>query len=966
MHSDNKSTLLFLLLLISSIQILRARTDEDSAPALFKEVDRQKMQHWVDSVFDAMSYDERIGQVFMVIADPSPDERNMRKMITYMDSIHIGGVLFSKGMPAAQAEITNRMQAASRVPLLVALDGEWGLSMRLTGTTRFPRNMMLGAIDNEELIYEYGREVGRQCREMGIHVNFAPDLDVNSNRSNPVIGTRSFGEDPKAVANKGIAYSRGLESAGILSVAKHFPGHGDTSDDSHEKLPVVKHSRTRLDSIELYPFKRYIEEGLGGIMTAHLHVPALDAVEGRPSSLSEPIVTKLLREEYGFGGLMFTDALAMKGATTNKADNPSVRALQAGNDIVLGTAKPQTDFIAVKQAISEGILNLKDIENKCLKILKYKYVAGLYDRHPIQQKGLEERINTPHAAWLAAKLNAEGLTLLKNDSAFVPFRSKPGQKIAALSLGESASNEFMAMLNKYDSVACFSLPRDAKALQQQKVYADLEKYDLIVCAVHTVRVAESSYLRQLAAKRNVAIVFFTQPYFCSNYSSAISAAKAVLMAYEDTPLSRSYAAQLLFGGTAAGGKLPVGIPKLFPVGTGISTTPTRLGYHEPEEAGIDASKLAAIDTIVEAGLKEHAFPGCQVLVARKGLVIYEKAFGYYDYESRQRVNEESIYDLASVTKTVGALAAVMLEYDAKKFTLNDNIGQHVTKLQGSDKERLSVSDLLYHQTGVIATLPFSVYKKAVVRDSSGEGYSLEAGRNFFVADAFSDTIMTTIRQSRLGTKGKYLYSCINFVMLQQMVEAQSGRRLDSLLRDAIYDRIGARKLTYNPLRSFDTLQIVPTEIDNSFRRQSLRGYVHDEVAAFQGGVSGNAGLFSNANDLAKMLQVYLNRGSYGGERLLSEATVDLFTRSKTPSSRRGLGFDKPDARHPGSSPCGELAPPSVYGHTGYTGTCFWIDPDNELIFIFLSNRVYPTRENSKISSMRIRPRIQDAIYRSML
>ncbi|MDR2495564.1 MAG: serine hydrolase [Tannerellaceae bacterium] len=965
MHNDCKLFPLLFLLLITSINFLSATVDGQSGPALFREADSLKMNHWVDSVFDAMSYDERIGQVFMVIADPSPDERNMRKMLTYIDSIHIGGVLFSKGMPVSQAEITNRMQKASRTPLLIALDGEWGLSMRLTGTTRFPRNMMLGAISDVELITEYGREVGRQCREMGIHVNFAPDLDVNSNSSNPVIGTRSFGEDPKAVADKGLAYSRGLESAGILSVAKHFPGHGDTSDDSHKKLPVVKHNRSRLDSIELYPFKRYIDEGFGGVMTAHLYVPALDAVAGRPSSLSAPVVTKLLREEYGFGGLLFTDALAMKGASTGKADNPSVRALQAGNDVVLGTATPQTDFRAVRQAIAEGVLDLKDIEAKCLKILRYKYIAGLHERRTIETKGLEERINTPHAAWLAAKLNAEGLTLLKNDSGCVPLRNTGGRRIAALSLGESETNEFTAMLNRYDSVACFGLPRDAKPAARQKVFGELAGFDLIICAVHTVRAAESAELRQLSARRDVVIVFFTQPYFCSSYAASVGSAKAVLMAYEDTPLSRSYAAQLLFGGTGAGGKLPVGIPDLFPVGTGISTSPTRLAYHEPEEAGMDAAALAGIDSIVATGLRERAYPGCQVLVARKGIVVYEKAFGFYDYEGRRRVTEESVYDLASVTKTVGTLAAVMLEYDGGKFGLTDSIGRHVEELKGSNKESLSIRDLLYHETGVIATLPFSVYKKAAVRDSAGEGFSLEAGRRFFVADAFRDTLMESIRGSKLGAKGKYLYSCINFVMLQKMVEAQSGRRLDSLLRETLYDRIGARKLTYNPLRSFDTLLIVPTETDNSFRKQSLRGYVHDEVAAFQGGVSGNAGLFSNANDLAKMLQVYLNRGTYGGERLLSESTVELFTRSKTPTSRRGLGFDKPDTRNLRLSPCGELAPPSVYGHTGYTGTCFWIDPDNELIYIFLSNRVYPTRENTKLSSLHIRTGIQDVIYRSL-
>ena len=924
------------------------------------------MNHWADSVFDALSYDERIGQLFMIIADPSPDDRNMRKMTTYIDTIHIGGVLFSKGMPSSQAEITNRMQKSSRIPLLVALDGEWGLSMRLTGTTRFPRNMMLGAISNDSLIIEYGREVGRQCREMGIHVNFAPDIDVNSNHDNPVIGTRSFGEDPKAVAQKGIAYARGLESQGIIAVAKHFPGHGDTSDDSHNKLPVVKHGRNRLDSVELYPFKQYIDEGFGGIMTAHLYVPALDSTAAaRPSSFSSPIVTSLLRNEYGFNGLLFTDALAMKGASPRKSDHPSVKALLAGNDFVLGAASPLADFKAVKEAVAAGILDLKEIEAKCLKILRYKYLAGLHNLRPIQIKGLEERINTPHAAWLAAKLNAEGLTLLKNDSDFIPIRQNGKTKIAALSLGESTNNEFMETLAKYDRISRFSLPRDASAALRQKIYKELEAFDIVICAVHTVRVPESDLLRQLAARQNLAIAFFTQPYFCASYARTVSKAKATLMAYEDTPLSRSYAAQLLFGGIAAGGKLPVAIPGTFPVGTGIATSPVRLAYHEPEEAGLNAVTLAGIDSVVNIGLKEKAFPGCQVLVARNGIVAYQKSFGYYDYERKQPVADSTIYDLASVTKTAATLPAVMLQYDREAFRLTDSIGTFVPKLKGSDKDNLIISDLLYHETGVIATLPFSIYKKADVKTSFSEGYGMEAGRNFFVADAFRDTIIESIRRSRLGQKGKYLYSCINFVMLQKMVESQSNRRIDSLLREAIYSKLGAPTLTYTPLQHFDTLLIAPTETDNTFRRQSLRGYVHDEVAAFQGGISGNAGLFSSASDLAKLLQLYLNGGSYGGEEIISQSTVSLFTKSKTPSSRRGLGFDKPDARNPRNSPCGSLAPSSVYGHTGYTGTCFWIDPDNNFLYIFLSNRVHPTRENNKLSSLSIRTEIQNVIYKAI-
>ncbi|GAB6394790.1 MAG: Periplasmic beta-glucosidase and related glycosidases [Bacteroidales bacterium] len=935
-------------------------------PTLYRLADKEKMNHWADSVFDAMSYDERIGQLFIVVADPKTDSRNMRKLTQYIDSIKIGGVLFTKGDPVAQAEVTNLLQEASHVPLFISLDGEWGLSMRLSGTTRFPRNMMLGAIENDQLILEYGKEVGRQCKEMGIHINFAPLMDVNSNTKNPVIGNRSFGENPQAVADKGTAYSKGLESAGILSVAKHFPGHGDTSEDSHYMLPAVRRDREELDSVELLPFKRYIQEGYGGIMTAHLHVPALDKRADYPASLSEPVVTGLLKKEYGFNGLIFTDALAMKGASVNKTANSCVKALLAGNDILLSPANPLADFRAVKRAIDEGVLDLNEVESKCLKILRYKYIAGLNARKPIETKGLTERVNTPHAAWLAGKLNEESVTLLKNDSEILPLKQLDKRKIAVLSLGNTRENAFQEMLNKYADVAVFTLDRNTPAAQQQKVYKALEQYDVIICGVHSVRIPESESLRQLADRKKVVLSFFTLPYFCKNYKKTIDKAKAVIMAYENGSLTQEYAAQLVFGGIAAKGKLPVGIPGLYFAGAGIFTQKTRLGYCKPEEAGVNARRLSMIDSIVTEGLNAKAFPGCQVLVAKDGMIIYDKSFGYYDYDGRQPVTENAIYDLASVTKTVGTLPAVMKLFDNKGFALDSKISAFVPALTNSDKQDLIIKDLLYHQTGVVPSLfHYSRINRELVSDTKKKGFSLEVAKNYFVNDSYQDTLMKEIRLSKLSAAGKYLYSCINFVMLQKMVEHEMKQPLDSILRTEFYDRLGAGKLTYNPLKNFDTLQIVPTEYDASFRRQLLRGYVHDEVAAFQGGVSGNAGLFSNANDLAKILQLYLNLGEYGGERYLSVETMRLFTQSKSLVSRRGLGFDKPEPSNPNLSPCGKLAPASVYGHTGYTGTCFWLDPDNRLIYIFLSNRVNPTRKNNKLSSLSIRTRIQDAIYKAM-
>lgn len=988
-----------LTMLLCAVCLLSGKAQ--TTPNMYRNVDQAKMNHWVDSVFDAMSYDERIGQLFMVIADPKSDNRNMQRLMRYVNEMKLGGILFHKGNPVTQAEVTNRLQKASRVPMFVSLDGEWGLSMRLSGTTRFPKNMMLGAIEDDKLITEYGKEVARQCKEMGIQINFAPDIDVNSNTDNPVIGLRSFGENPRAVADKGLAYARGLEGSGIISVAKHFPGHGDTSEDSHNTLPAVHHNRARLDSVELYPFRRYIYDGYAGIMTGHLYIPALDKTRNLPSSFSRPIVTGLLQEELGFRGLCFTDALAMKGASTSKSDNPSVKALLAGNDVLLAPAAPLTDFAAVKAAIEEGILQMKDIEARCIKILKYKYITGLNNYRPIDTKGLSKRLNSPHAEWLAAKLNAEAITLLKNDGNIVPLKQLNKKKIAALSIGSPVGNEFQEMLGRYDSIAYFSISRNATAAQVQNVYRQLEKYDVIICGIHTVRIPESQQLRQLATKKDLIYAFFTLPYFCKEYKNSIMKAKAVVMGYEGTPLAQEYAAQVIFGGIPAKGKLPVTIPGMFHAGSGIFTEKTRLGYHEPEEVGANAVRLDVIESIVEEGLEQKAYPGCQVLVAKDGMVIYNKSFGYFDYSGKQSVAENSVYDLASASKAAGTLLAVMKAYDEKKFTLNNKIADFIPVLKDSNKKNLNIKELLYHQSGVISTINFYLnaidresykgslysgtknathpvrfdaktfvrndfkYLPDIVSDKKKPGFTTEVARNFYVHDSFRDSIIQEIKDSRLGTRGKYVYSCINFIMLKMMVENQMKQPMDQLLRKDFFSPLGAWHTTYNPLKTMDTLQIVPTEDDQFVRRQLVRGYVHDEAAAFQGGVSGNAGLFSNANDLAKVLQLYLNQGTYGNEQYLSKETCRLFTQSKSPTSRRGLGFDKPAVGSHKGSPCGSLTPPSAYGHTGFTGTCFWVDPDNQLIYIFLCNRVNPSRANSKLGRLDIRTRIQDAIYKAI-
>ena len=964
---------------------------EKRIPNLYKNADQEKVAQWVDSVFNQLSAEERIGQLFTIITYGEQARKN--EILSLVKNQHVGGIIFLKGTTGEQADITNAAQKNAKVPLLISIDGEWGLAMRLANTTQFPRNMTLGAIQNDSLLYRYGQEVARQCREMGIHINYAPDIDINTNPENPVIGIRAYGEDPQLVAQKGIMYSRGLESGNVLSVAKHFPGHGDTSTDSHYTLPVISHNRERLNKYELEPFRQYIDSGLSGMMIAHLNIPALDTIK-QPSSLSKAVATDLLQDSLGFTGLIFTDGLAMKGVVDEK--DYAVRALAAGNDILLGPANPIKEFDAVKKAVEEGRLSQDDIDRKCKKVLAYKYLLNANNVQPIVLDSLLDRLNTPRADWLNRKLHAASVTILKNDS-LLPLKQLDKQKIAAVSIGGGANNPFHKALELYDDIKCINVA-DADGLL--KVKKELEPYNTLIISVHSTKGNASTAIRSVSKDKKTILTFFTTPYRMPVYKDAIEASAGVVLAYENTNYAQEYAAQGIFGGNAVNGKIPVTVKDLFKAGEGIETPKTRLGYNRPEEVGIESEKLNNIEHIVREGLDKKAYPGCQLLIAKDGVVIYNRSFGYFDYSKKEAVTNNAIYDLASMTKGIGTAPAIMKLYDEKKITLGTPLGTHVAQLKGTDKEKITVREALLHETGLASFLAYYMdaidkksytgsmfsyrrtlthtaqfdettwartdykFKKNMVSDTRKQGFvSLADG--LFVNENYSDTIVADIVKSKLRARKTYLYSCLNFILLKEAVEDIAKTDLDTYLQQNFYRKLGSTTLTYNPLSKFKKSNIVPTEKDDFLRKQELRGYVHDEAAAFSGGISGNAGLFSNANDIAKICQLFLNEGTYGDERFLSERTCQLFTKTKSSTSRRGLGFDRPEMKTDKPSPCSISSPASTYGHTGFTGTCFWVDPDNNLVFIFLSNRITPKRTHKELMKLDIRPRIQEEIYNAL-
>ncbi len=967
---------------------------------VYKALQDEDCRHWVDSVMNKLSFKEKVGQLFIYTIAPVDTKRNLELLREAVDTYKVGGLLFSGGKMQTQVDLTNRAQKQAKVPVMITFDGEWGLAMRLRGTPVFPRNMVLGCIRDNQLIYEYGREVARQCRQIGVQVNFAPVADVNINPKNPVINTRSFGEDPVQVADKVIAYAYGLEGGGVLSVCKHFPGHGDTDVDSHKALPVLPFTRERLDSVELYPFKKAIRAGLGGMMVGHLQVPAIEPIGGLPSSLSRNVVYDLLTDELAFKGLIFTDALAMKGVSGN--GNVSLQALKAGNDMVLAPRNLKDEIPAVLEAVEKGELSKEDIENKCRKVLTYKYVLGLKKKPFVQLSGLEQRVNSPQARDLIRRLNQAAITVLNNKNHILPLHADKAQRIALLEVGKPGETETLAkQMSRYASLSRFRLRPNQTEEENRRLRDSLAAYKRIVIAVSEQRLAPyHPFFAKFAPESPAIYLFFTPGKMMLQIHRAVSDASAVVLGHSHNSDVQRQTADILFAKATADGRLSASLGGLFPTGAGVTITPESPSHFIPEEYGLSSALLKKIDTIALDGIQQGAYPGCQVVVLKNGHIMFDKAFGTYAGKGSPRVESTDIYDLASLSKTTGTLLAVMKLYDKGRFNLTDKISDYLPFLQRTDKKDITIREILYHQSGLPPWLPF--YQEAIDKDSydgrlfsarkdaqhpvrigtatwanpkfkfkseyispvkTGD-YTVQICDSLWLNRSFRKVIEEKIVETPLKQK-RYVYSDIGFILLGMLVEQLAGMPMEAYLQREFYGPMGLERTGYLPLRRFAKSEIVPSNKDRFLRKETLQGFVHDEASAFFGGLAGNAGLFSTAREVAHIYQMLLNGGEIDGKRYLSKETCQLFTTEVSKISRRGLGFDKPDMQDSKKGNCASVAPAGVYGHTGFTGTCAWVDPENELVYVFLSNRIYPDVTNRKLNQLHIRERIQEAIYGAM-
>lgn len=976
-------TLAVLITAILSTSELRSQTKD---PPFLQYINHP----WVDSVLKTLSIDQQIAQCIWIAAWSDRDISHEVDVADIIRKYGVGGIIFFQGTAVKQAELTNYYQSISKVPLLIAMDAEWGIGMRLGNVEKYPYQMTLGAIKNDSMIYRFGSAVASQFKRSGMQINLAPVADININPGNPVINYRSFGEQRENVAAKTISYMKGMQDNGIIATAKHFPGHGDTDVDSHEDLPTISHSRSRLDSIEIYPFVKLINEGTGSIMTAHLNLPSLDTSSGLPSTLSPVIIKDLLVKQLGFKGLIITDAMNMQGITKYfKPGEADAKALQAGNDVIEFVLDVEAAINETRNYIESKKITTGELSQKCRKILALKYWSGLADRSYVNPVNIDAELSHAQSRALIRNLYASALTVLANNQNIIPLKNLDKIRIATLAINRKSVAPYQLQIEKYLKADHFTF-NTSDSISADKLLKKLAGYDIVLAGVYGldqrpqkgfgITGEMAGFLKRLVNNQKSIVTWFGNPYGIGKIG-ALEKADGLILAYQENKDTEELSAQLIFGGIGAKGSLPVTINEKWRSDFGITTPGNlRLQYGIPESAGLSSAVLnSKIDSVANAGLYAKAFPGCVVMVARKGIVVFHKAYGYQTYDSRTPVREDDLFDLASVSKISSSLPGFMLLNSEEKFSPDQTLGSYLPYYKNSNKEYLRMRDVFAHQAGLTPFIPFyryttredGSYKRHTCSPVYSTKYPVMVAQNVYLHKNYKKKMFSKMKKSKLGEK-KYNYSDLTFIITPEIIEKITGQKWNEYVTQNIYKKIGADDITFNPYIKYPLSRIIPTEYDSLFRKQQLRGTVHDETAGMLGGISGHAGLFATSNDLMKLMELYRRMGNYGGEQLIGKSVMEEYTSVQFPenNNRRGVGFDKPMLNNsqlpPGQSYPASGASVSSFGHSGYTGTFGWVDPERDVSYIFFSNRVYPTRNNNVISELSIRGSILQAIYDSII
>lgn len=930
---------------------------------------------WAQNKLATMSLDQKLGQLFMVAAYSNKGESHVHEIEKLIKNESIGGLIFFQGGPVRQARLTNKYQDLSNIPLMIGMDAEWGLAMRLDSTFKYPWPITMGAMPDSSLVYEFGKQMAEQCKRLGVHINFAPVVDINTNPKNPIINARSFGEDPEKVTSFSLAYMKGMQDHGVLACAKHFPGHGDTESDSHKTLPTVSHPIARLKEIELYPYSRLFKQGLGSVMIAHLDVPALDNTN-TPTSLSPAVVKGLLKDSLGFSGLVFTDALNMKGvAKANAPGDVDLKALVAGNDILLFAEDVSLAKKKITQAIKDSLISMEEIDAHVLKILQTKFWLGLDSKPQIALSNIVDELNPEEARILEKQIYREAVSVLNNKAQILPLKELTDYKIALLTSGTDVGTEFHDKLNYYSKVDLF----EYNGADENRLLNQLSFYDLVIVANYTsnknpwksykIGQGLKKFSKNLARQTKLVFNHFGNPYALIDFPEA-ERFDALMVSYQNHAAAEEAAAQIIFGALGSKGSLPVSVSDNYEFDFGLRTKSLgRMGFRSPGEEGLNLDKLGDIDRLLKEAMDQGATPGAQVLVARNGNIVYHKSFGYHTYSKNSEVQPTDIYDLASITKITATLPLLMQLVEKGKVDLDKTLGDYLQDVKGTNKEDLVIREILAHKAGLQPWIPFYVktlengnLKPSFYSNQRSFDYPNTVAENLFSIRSIRDTVYSQILESELLTSRKYKYSDLGYYLLMEMIEQIEQEPIEVLVQSKFYQPLGAYSMGYNPLNRYRGSNIVPTEQDDIFRKQLISGHVHDQGAAMLGGVAGHAGVFSNAVDLAKIMQMYLNGGFYAGQQFLDRVTLNEFTRCQycNEDNRRGIGFDKPQLDEVGPT-CGCLSMKS-FGHTGFTGTIAWADPDESIVYILLANRVNPDSNNKKFLRLSTRTKVQQVIY----
>jgi beta-glucosidase-like glycosyl hydrolase/CubicO group peptidase (beta-lactamase class C family) len=915
-----------------------------------------------------MTLEDRIGQLIMARTYGhyiSEESDEFERLVRLARQTKVGGFVVFQGDVYETAILLNKLQRHASLPLLVAADFERGVAMRIRRATYFPEAMAIAATRNTDYAYTVGKAIAEEGRALGIHQNFAPVADVNNNPTNPVINTRSFGEDPRLVAEMVAAFIRGTNDGGMIATAKHFPGHGDTGTDSHLDLPVLPFDRQRLDSVELVSFRRAIANDVGSVMVAHLELPIIDSVSGMPATLSHRAVSGLLKQELGFGGLIVTDAMEMRGILKGfSIGDAAVRALGAGVDIVVMPADEQTAVDAIVAAVHAGKLSEDRINASARKVLEIKSRLGLTRHRFADIDRIGSMVASDAHAALAKDIARKSITLVRNVGGIIPLRPAGKQKIGILVIGDSEDGRTdvhrpgSQLTNEpYGAFFLSQFRKRAGAVQNLRispafhtshidsVIRELKQFDLLLVALYAkVRSAsgkaELPENLALAAKKltdtdnRMVVVSFGNPYILSAFPNA----EGALCAYSDAEVMVEASVEALFGEIGMSGKLPVTIPGYAVFGDGVALAQSVIRQDSPMSVGFDSRGLLALDTIMAAAIRDSAFPGGQLAIVREGVLVYNKSFGMLLYDNKISITNNTLYDLASLTKVVATTVAVMRLFDQGRLGIDDPVARFIPPFASGKKSSITVRHLLTHTSG------------------------LPAFRPLHKANTSPAEVIDSLYSTRLVADpgDSVIYSDLGMMILGKVVEVVSGEPLDRFVRREFYEPLGMSNTLFNP-KEIPAMRIAPTELDTYWRGKLVWGTAHDENAAALGGVSGHAGLFSTASDLAVFMQMLLNGGTYGGIRYFQTPTVAQFTQRQEGAGTRALGWDTKSAL--GSS-VGELFSERSFGHTGFTGTSIWVDPDRALFVILLTNRVHPSRLNTKIH--RIRPLIHDAVIQALV